>query len=153
MYKKIIYSTVTILWVIVIFGFSLQPADVSSNLSGSFLRDVLVHLFPVIADNEKTMHIAHVLVRKCAHFSEYLILGILSYEAIKQFDFLHKPAINIAFCIFIACMDETLQLFVNGREGRILDVCIDGFGALMGIVLIVLIMKLTSKYEKNIKKI
>lgn len=153
MYKKIICSTITILWVAIIFGFSLQPADVSSNLSGSFLREVLVYLFPSITENAETFHMAHVLLRKCAHFSEYFILGIFSYKAIQQFNFLHKPVINMAFCIFIACMDETLQLFVNGREGRILDVCIDGFGALMGIVLVVLIMKLTSKYEKNIKKI
>lgn len=34
-------------------------------------------------------------------------------------------------------MDETLQLFVDGRAGRILDVMIDGAGAGCGVLAVI----------------
>ena len=151
--RKIIYSTITILWVAVIFGFSLQSADISSDISRSFLMEILAKLFPRIMESEALLDFAHVLVRKGAHFTEYFILGIMSTNAVRQFYIKHKSIISVLFCMLIACLDETLQLFVPGRDGRVLDVLIDSCGAITGIVIVMLIFELIKKYKKNIKKI
>ena len=42
----------------------------------------------------------------------------------------------LAAGIMVACIDETIQLFVPGRAGLITDVGIDALGCALGIVLI-----------------
>lgn len=151
--KKWIYTTITILWVAVIFGFSLQPADVSSDISRSFLMDILAKLFPEIMESQSLLNFAHVLVRKGAHLTEYCILGVLSGMAVREYVVRHKVIVNLLFCFAIACMDETLQRFVPGREGRIFDVMIDTCGAILGIAIVWIIVNKIRKSEKFIKKI
>ena len=151
--KKWIYTAITIIWVAVIFGFSMQPADVSNDLSMSFLTDVFAKLFPSILKNEAIEHFFHVLVRKGAHFSEYAVLGVLSGRAVKEYGVKHKVIWNLLFCLIIACMDETLQRFIPGREGRILDIMIDSCGAILGIAILWLIVNKIRKSEKIIKKV
>ena len=151
--KKMIYSTITILWIAIIFGFSTQPAAISSDISRTFLTDILAKLFPRIMESQSLLEFAHILVRKGAHFTEYCILGIVCGMAVKEYGVKHKVIVNLLFCFAIACMDETLQRFVPGREGRIFDVMIDSCGAILGIVMVWLIINKIRKSEKIIKKI
>ena len=42
------------------------------------------------------------------------------------------------------------QLFVLGRSGEIRDVCIDSFGVITGIIILLLVLKMIEKIRKNI---
>ena len=157
--KKFIYTIITILWIAVIFGFSLQPAAVSNDISGSFLMRILVPIFPQIMDSKELVDVAHLLVRKVAHFTEYMVLGMLSINAIRYYLTKKLYVISAGFCVVIAMIDETIQLFVPGRDGRFWDVLIDSSGAIAGIVLWMLFIHFVKKNhiqspnsEKNIKK-
>ena len=132
--KKIIFSIVTLLWVIVIFLFSLQPGDVSGNMSGSFL-ETIIRWFALDVPAEK-MELCHMILRKCAHFSEFTILGVLSSLTLLQTKISHRWLNATVFCLAVAATDETLQLFVAERAGRVADVFIDGTGAGCGILLV-----------------
>lgn len=154
--KKIIFTIMTFLWVAVIFSFSLQPGDVSGNISGSFLRKVLEWFAPGVFEQLETMpqeqlEFWHMILRKCAHFTEFAVLGVLSSLTLLQTKVLRRGLSAVAFCLVIASMDETLQLFVDGRAGRVLDVIIDGAGALIGIG-VVFIFALVSGYKITTKK-
>ena len=151
--KKWIFTTITIIWTAVIFGFSMQPADVSNDISMSFLTEVFAKLVPGILENEAVADFIHLLVRKGAHFTEYAILGVLSAIAVKEYVVKYKVLLNLFFCFAIACMDETLQRFVPGREGRFFDVMIDTCGAILGIAIVWIIVNKIRKSEKIIKKI
>ena len=136
--KKIIFAILTLLWVAVIFSFSLQPGEVSGDLSGSFLRKVLEWFVPGVFEKLETMpqeqlDMWHMVLRKCAHFTEFAVLGVLSGLTLLQTKVKWRGLSAMTFCLLIAAMDETLQLFVDGRAGRVLDVMIDGTGALVGI--------------------
>ena len=77
------------------------------------------------------------VIRKCAHFTEYMVLGILATHAFdiggrRTFDVLLPTAV---FLLLIPSIDETIQLFVPGRAGMITDVMIDCCGAMTGVVL------------------
>ncbi len=81
--------------------------------------------------------VTNFVVRKCAHFTEYLVLGILAthafdFEGRRTFDVLLPTAV---FLLLIPSIDETIQLFVPGRAGMITDVMIDCCGAATGVVL------------------
>lgn len=78
--------------------------------------------------------VTNFLVRKCAHFSEYLLLGVLVCHAFDVECRWRFPGLLIIAGALAAvpCIDETIQLFVPGRCGAVRDVCIDCAGAATG---------------------
>lgn len=95
---------------------------------------------------QEQLEFIHVFIRKCAHFTEYLILGVFSTLTLLQTEWKRKCAVGIGFCAGVAMLDETLQLFVSGRTGKVLDVLIDSVGAMVGIAFVLwFARKLTTK--------
>jgi VanZ family protein len=92
-----------LLWAAVIFAFSSVPS-LSSGLGGWDL-----------------------FLRKCAHMTEYAILAVLVARAAGSY------AWAFALAVAYACTDELHQVFVRGRHGSPVDVCIDAVGAVVGL--------------------
>lgn len=158
--KRNMYLWFTIAWIGVIFSFSLQSGDVSGALSGGlgrWLLDKVLWLVGLSAESltQETLEMLHFLLRKCCHFGEFFVLGILAYQAFRrmkrteQFTDLRKAAIAFVFSVGIATMDECLQLFVDGRAGRVADVLLDSSGALVGIVIFWAIARLVAAKHKR----
>ena len=116
-------------WLLVIWGHSCMPAVQSGAESGALLT-VVQRLLPWMTD--------HVL-RKCAHFAEYAVLGALRTGAHFSWPAALLPGTFAALC------DETIQLFVPGRSGQIADVWLDTAGYLTGALLTLLIFRLCRK--------
>ena len=136
--NRIISVIITLLWAGVIFSFSLQPAETSSEISMGVGRWILEHLLPGLMQRFDSMpqvqlDFWHTLLRKAGHFSEFFVLGVLSMFAARQMRFERKKIIAFMFCVLVAAMDETIQLFVSGRSGQVSDVMLDSVGALVGI--------------------
>ena len=76
------------------------------------------------------------LLRKLAHFSEYLLLGLLLYALLRR---KFSPAVSALLAVMLAAgfalTDEWHQLSVPGRDGNLRDVLIDTAGAFTGAVL------------------
>lgn len=77
------------------------------------------------------------LVRKTAHFAEYAILGILLNVALRQYSagVFARRVLQGWMGTLIPLVDETLQLFTEGRSGQISDVWLDISGACTGLAL------------------
>ena len=80
-------------------------------------------------------------VRKCAHASEYAVLGILILGTAYSFsEDSGKRKIHtvVLVCWYGICRqrDEFHQLFVPGRSCQFRDVCIDSAGVLTGLIII-----------------
>ena len=146
-----ISRVLVVTWQIVIFMFSAQPATASKRLSSGLTEMVLEFIFPNMSQG-RVEDIAEMLsfaVRKSAHFSIYLILGMLMFNCICRIESFKKPILSsFIFCVIYSVTDEIHQIFVDGRAGRILDVCIDSFGSLCGILLISFVFgKIASKIK------
>ena len=105
-----------------------------------------------LKENERNKYIDKyvVLVRKSAHFTIYLILGLLILSFIREFRVVDYRAVLLSvFLTFLyACSDEVHQLFVPGRSGEFLDVLLDSVGALSVCLLYTLYYKIRRKlYE------
>ncbi len=130
-----IYLSLTIIWMAFIFVQSALNAGLSSLESG-WISGWIDKLFQI--DPEQ----ASFIVRKCAHFLEYMILGGLVSLTLKEaFPKLRpRPALIllIAFGIgaLYAVTDEFHQTFVSGRSGEVRDVLVDCGGVLLGVVII-----------------
>ena len=76
------------------------------------------------------------LIRKLAHFTEYLILGILIIRLLRTYGKLNVRMIvtAIVICFLYAASDEIHQIFVLGRTAKVLDTLIDTSGASIGII-------------------
>lgn len=111
-----------------IFMFSSYNGNISSVQS-----DGIVAMLARIIHYTGDIDILRVIVRKMAHFTEYLILGILVINACKYNSVKDMIKLSILICILYACTDEIHQLFIQGRGGRIFDVLIDTLGSLTGI--------------------
>lgn len=146
--KKLIFTIITLIWTAVIFSFSLQSGDISGDLSGSVLETLLRFFMPSALDKPEQLELLHLVLRKCAHFTEFMILGVLSRNALKYMKLQYKGMAALVYCVIVASLDETLQLFVSGRAGRVQDVLIDSAGAMTGIVIVTcLISNLIDKVE------
>ena len=139
--KRFIFITITLIWTAVIFSFSLQSGEVSGDLSGSVLEVLLGFFMPGVLESPEKLELFHLILRKCAHFTEFMILGVLSSITLKHMKVGYKSIIGLGYCVLIASLDETLQLFVSGRAGRVQDVLIDSAGALAGIVVVFICFK------------
>ena len=135
--KKIISFIVLILWMIVIFSFSSADANKSTGTSDKVIT-TMIKIKDKITNNETPNNEKEIIVknssfyiRKIAHITEYLILGFLMFNLLKQYS-VTNIYYAIGLSILYSCTDEFHQLFISGRSGSIRDVLIDTIGILIG---------------------
>jgi VanZ family protein len=77
------------------------------------------------------------LVRKSAHAFNFCLLGLFAMLFFKSLGLETGDAVMaaIAICAVYAGSDELHQKLVDGRNSRFEDVCIDMFGAWIGITI------------------
>lgn len=135
--KRNILIILTILWMIIIFLFSGSNGDKSSNTSGIIVNKIVPIVERIInkkLTEEQVSNYISYPIRKCAHITEYLILGILVYLSINtyQMDKNKMIILSILICTLYSISDEFHQLFISGRSGSIRDILIDSIGILIG---------------------
>ena len=128
-----------------IFFQSALPADLSSEESGRVV-DLIVRLFQGVApiDRETLVFI----VRKGAHFTEYMILGGFLVPAVKEWmavDTTPVPVVRERITAWLAgtlyaVTDEIHQSFVPGRSCELRDMGIDSCGVLAGVLVVSLVI-------------
>ncbi|ATD54028.1 VanZ family protein [Clostridium chauvoei] len=131
--KKIIAWFMLIIWMSVIFFMSHQPGNISSNQSELVLK---IFSFIGINLNDYFGELATLIVRKTAHFSEYLILFAFAYNVLILYT--DKKSARICSLIFVflyACSDEIHQYFIPGRAMAFKDILIDTSGGLFGFII------------------
>ncbi|MDD3392086.1 MAG: VanZ family protein [Bacilli bacterium] len=144
MKNKIISTLLVILWMLLIFIFSQQKADESLTLSDNVVKDTVNTVTNHSLSNDEVNNIVEnttVIVRKTAHFTLYLIFGILVANLFTNYKIKEIILISLLSCIIYAISDELHQLLVIGRTGRVLDVLIDSLGSLTGILIYLKIRK------------
>ena len=150
--KKWKWKLLILLYLCFIYGNSLTPAVISSKESGYFLIRIQSLL------SEAGMYawwLTEHLVRKAAHFTEYAGLGFLlamntgaGMVPVFSLTRILKANFTAAFCL--PFIDETIQLFVEGRSGQISDVWLDIAGIYMGIMITGCLVKIVQAVlEKN----
>ena len=112
--KRHLWKMATFLIMALIFFFSSQNAESSSEVSGWFVQFILQIPHAVF------------IVRKAAHFILYASLAYCMIHTWKQ----PTLAKNVTVCFLYACSDEIHQLFSQGRSGQISDILWDTFAAL-----------------------
>lgn len=137
MKRKLFSWILVVLWMTLIFYLSHQPATESNKLSIGItekMTGIVEKTDPNIDTNIRNFNR---IIRKNAHFFAYLVLGILTFNGLKDSKITGGRGFILALiiCILYAISDEIHQLFIPGRSGQVMDVAIDGMGSLVGITL------------------
>ena len=126
-----------------IFSNSMAVAQVSSASSGRVLQLMQAALrrlgHPALAQR-LTMHV----VRKMAHFCEYLLEGFLLMLCMRVYSRHPLGHITVPMLggVLTALTDETIQLYSPGRSSQVTDVWLDSVGVLAGILAALVLMAL-----------
>lgn len=132
--KKLVLAWILlVLWMAFIFYMSSCNGNVSSDQSGTIAY--VLHNILSINYSDKLIFI----IRKCAHVSEFFILGILVINLVSKYNVKHIYFISFIISVLYASSDEFHQLFVPGRSGQVTDVLIDLIGVVLGLLLVFLI--------------
>lgn len=115
-------------------------ATESTNQS-NFIVNIITDIFKI-----ENIELLSFIIRKLAHFTEYLILGFLTINMLNKNDISKKYLLSILICIIYATSDEIHQIFVPGRACQIRDILIDSIGSITGVYLYKLI---NTKILKN----
>lgn len=146
---KYIFIGITAMWICIIFSFSLQPAEDSSQLSSGLGAWLMKHVFSGIFDTMTTEQVDF-FIRKCAHFTEFFILGVLMYWTLEKWFVIHRARLGLILCMLVAAMDETIQLFVEGRSGQVTDMLLDSSGSLVGICMVLVLNKCLARRQRYV---
>ena len=129
-------------WLALIFTLSAQPAHKSDGLSKNVTKIIIISIDTALDISKIDSHTVSNLVdkfnhivRKYAHFTAYLILGMMMMLLLKLKEVKMKRMIIYSYLAttLYAMSDEFHQLFVAGRGAQITDVMIDSSGAVVGI--------------------
>lgn len=143
-YKRRIYWGLVIIWCLFIFYHSSKPIELSMKESFFFV-DIINKVLSIIF-NIKSPIINEIVLRKFAHFFEFMVLGFLTFNAfLNEKNLIKTLCHSFLFSFFYAISDEVHQYFVPGRSMRVGDIFIDLSGALTGVFLQYYTLKLKSK--------
>lgn len=146
---RIIVGWVLIIgWMSLIFVMSNEPATISDDKS-----KFVIYIFNLlgISLNSFFGELANFAVRKAAHFSEYMILFLLSYNVLKNYVTVRDAYIlGLLIVAGYSCTDEIHQLFIPGRSGKFQDVLIDTSGGIFGMVILCVKNLITRSMQKNL---
>ena len=143
---RVVTTLLTVAVLAAIYCFSMENAEQSDRRSGVISLTIISVLHPDYgqmdeirqqAVYDETQHV----VRKCAHFLEYMALGFMARLCLESW-FGHKvknkrllALIGFGAGTAYACTDEAHQLRIDGRSGQWTDVLVDGCGVLAGAAL------------------
>lgn len=155
-YLKVPLWIAVILWMALIFSFSMENAAESSESSGGFIRAVLETFdrdFLSMSDTEQDIAIESLshFVRKTAHFCIFGMLGLLVTSAVSTHALTPKKTavISLIVCALYAVSDEVHQYFVPGRACMIRDMLLDTCGSLCGVLFVSLLIHAVRKRRKR----
>lgn len=150
--RSTIAGLLAIIWMCVIFAFSAQVKEESSEVSIAFSYRVVSsagNFFHLHLNEEELRRISNAIeghVRKAAHMTEFAILSVLLYLWLErwQLTIYKRSIIAMLMSVVYAASDEIHQLFVPGRAGSIRDVIIDSTGAILGVLIFMGVKKCIS---------
>lgn len=136
-----------------IFNFSAQNGPQSSSVSQKVAK-IIIDILPSTKNLEEEqknnlVEQSQKIIRKGAHFSIYMVVGILIMAFMCTYNVKQKTRIFVSICVGLlyAISDETHQYFIPGRQASLIDVGIDTCGVITGILIVLGIWTIVNKIK------
>ena len=147
--RKYIPFILILLMLVLIFGSSSVNGLDSYSASG-IIAQVVKKLMAFMGDDNYTVSTIDIIIRKLAHFIEYLMLTVLL--SIGFSNVMRNKWLSLLLSGFIgftvSLLDEGFIQAASNRNSSIFDVFIDLSGIVTGMIVLVLFFVLTVRLKK-----
>ncbi len=137
---KVISLILLVTVMVIIFVLSHQNGSESSQTSG-----FITNIFTVIFGN----NFNEALIRTFGHFSEFAVLGFLTFNCIYSFCGKKKFFISAALSWLYAWSDEIHQIFIPQRAFQLIDLAVDLCGIILGVAIIFILITAVEKISQK----
>jgi VanZ family protein len=125
-----------VIWLGVIFVGSTSV--MSNEHTSRYIIPFLLWLKPGMT--VQTIWVIIVSMRKCVHVTEYAVLALLSWRALRSLPILRPKTLMVFVAVLLGCTmlaasDEFHQVFVKSRTPSVRDVLLDTSGAVLGLLI------------------
>lgn len=143
---------------VMIFFFSSQNGEESEGLSNKvvvFILKIFIRDFDSLSIENQELLVSRYsfIVRKAAHFSEYMLLSFsfTSFLSTKRkvMTYSKRGVSALIFSILYSMSDEAHQFLSAGRTPAVRDVLIDSSGASVGVMVSLLTFFLIERAKKT----
>ncbi|MCD8342354.1 MAG: VanZ family protein [Clostridiales bacterium] len=124
--------TFFVLWAILfIFQNSLESGALSSSRSAEFTA-----MLNAVLGRLGISALSEAMVRKLAHYAEFALLGFLLMLCVRVYTprYVRYSCWPLLIGMCVANLDETIQIYVDGRNSSVIDVWIDFSGVCGGLL-------------------
>lgn len=119
------------------FTFLMSTDTFSAQNTSRIIEPILKFLFPTISAH--SLQLAHFVVRKLAHVTEYSILALLLFRAFRagstEPHSVRWVLSSLTIVALFASSDEFHQTFVPSRGPSVVDVGIDTFSGIISLTI------------------
>ena len=157
--KRFLLWTAVVFLAVMIFWFSAQSGEDSTDTSNSLIHAALSAVSPSYREmnaqeQQAVLDDVRGIVRKAAHFTEFCLFGMALYALCREYEKKQSLWIALGCGIGYAMTDEFHQMFIPGRAASWKDVGIDSAGVLCGVLVLMGVMNicLRRKSERSRKK-
>jgi VanZ family protein len=125
-----------LIWLGVIFVGSTSV--MSAENTSRYVVPFLLWLKPGMSP--RTIWVILVIARKCAHVTEYAVLALLLWRALRSIPVLRTKTFLLFGTVLLGCAafaasDEFHQTFIKSRTPSVRDVFLDVAGAFVGLLI------------------
>lgn len=135
----LVYWLPVVVWMLIIF--SASGDQMSFEHSSRIIGPLISWLFPHMP--AEAAHNLVVFVRKCGHLTEYAVLTLLWWRALRKARKgdsrpwrWAEAGLALLFVLLYASTDELHQYFVPSRQASVMDVLIDTTGGAAGLLVL-----------------
>jgi len=153
--KRVLFITLSwllvLLTMLIIYNFSEESGDKSTETSGDVIKDVLDIVMPEEEITDDVVKKYQIPFRKLAHFAIFMLLGFSLANAYKitiNIKLFYIYLISFGTSSLYALFDELHQGFVVGRGTTLKDFLIDSLGGLIGVCIFILLQFIFNKFIK-----
>ncbi len=114
---------------------TVSPARIAALVVPPLLMMALIFVLSGQASDNVDRAWWDVGLRKVAHVTEYAVLTLLWWRALRGLGLGAALPAAVAISLLYACTDEFHQTFVDGRRGTPVDVAIDSIGIAIAAVI------------------
>ena len=147
---RIVFNLCLLGTVAFIFLNSAQNGENSGNLS----LKIMELLNRITARLGLRFTFSHLLVRKLAHFAEYMMLGFWMMLTLRVYTWRLLSHISwpLFFGLLLPTLDESFQLLVPNRSGQLFDVLIDFAGSATGICIALFLLLISRAFWEELQR-
>lgn len=147
--KKYLPFILILIMVILILGLSFFNSS-SSNVASIKIASIIAKVLHRLGEDGNSVSTINLILRKLAHFMEYLVLTILL--SIGFLNTVKKQGYAFLFSAitagFVSLIDEVFIQSFSGRNSNLFDIFVDFMGIGAGLIIFAMVLWLNVKSRK-----